>query len=57
MVGFCADPAGSLSWLHVITGAPCLRGLANVLREKSVFGHWVPPGQYGTAGRPKRNAK
>jgi hypothetical protein len=37
MVGFCADPAGSLSWLHVITGAPCLRGLANVLREKSVF--------------------
>jgi hypothetical protein len=33
-----------------------LRDLANVLTEKSVFEHWVPPRQYGTAGRPKRNA-
>ena len=41
MVRFCADPAGSLLWLRMKTGAPCLRDLADFLWDKSIFGHWV----------------
>ena len=41
MVGFCADPTGSLLRSRGKMDAPCLRDLADVLWEKSVFGHWV----------------
>ena len=57
MVKVCVDPAEQLLWSHVRPVAPYLRDLVDVLWGKSIFGHWVPPRQYGTAGRPKRNAK
>ena len=41
IVELCTDPIGSLLWLLEMTVAPCLRDLANVLWEKSIFGHWV----------------